>query len=167
MQQFNWSNILSHPSEFTRIDECLRLKQLELNQFSNTIPGWSLVAAQENLDHKRLLYRMRCYLHIAGTNYFGCSILSREEHQNLRESNSFDTGEEFISSPEENLAVLTSSTPSKFWLIMSTSFDRLNTINFFKKIIVEVFGKHYSQEEKELLAEIVINRCDFMIERCV
>jgi hypothetical protein len=165
MRQFNWSNILSHPSEFIRIDETLRLKQIELNQFTDTIPGWTLVAAQENLDHKRLIYRMRVYLHIAGTNLFGHPILSREEFHNLKRSNNFETGIEYIKSPEDNLEILTSSTPTKFWLIMSTSFDRLNTINFFKKMIFEILGTQYTKAEKELMSEIVIKRCDFMIER--
>jgi len=165
MRQFNWSNILSHPSEFIRIDETLRLKQIELNQFTDTIPGWTLVAAQENLDHKRLIYRMRCYLHIAGINYFGHSMLSHEEYQNLKESNSFETGNEFIKCPEDNLAILTRSTPTKFWLIMSTSFDRQNTINFFKKMIFEILGEHYTKEEKEIMSQIVIKKCDFIIER--
>ena len=165
MRQFNWANILAHPSEFIRIDESLRIKQIELNQFNDIMPGWTLVAAQENLDHKRLIYRMRCYLHIAGINYFGHSMLSHEEYQNLKTSNSFETGNEFIRCSSENLAILTRSTSTKFWLIMSTSFDRQNTVNFFKRMVFAILGEHYTQEDKEIMSEIVINKCDFIIER--
>jgi hypothetical protein len=164
MRQFNWTNILSHPSEFTRVDEALRVKQLELNQFTDTIPGWTIVAAQENLEHKRLIYRMRCYLNIAGTKLFGHSILSFQEYQNLRASNNFETGDDYVKRPEDNLACLTSSTQNQFWLIMSTSFDRLNTIKFYKKMIFAILSCNYSPEERRAMADIVVTRCDFMIE---
>jgi hypothetical protein len=48
---------------------------------------------------------------------------------------------------------------------MSTSFDRQNTINFFKKMIFEILGEHYTKEEKEIMSQIVIKKCDFIIER--
>jgi hypothetical protein len=164
MGQFNWDNILSHPSEFVRIDEVLRQKQIELNRFTDKIPGWSLVSAQANLDHKRLIYRMRCYLNIAGGSWFGSQILSLEEYKNLKSSNNWETGDDYVTCEEENLEVLTSSTAVQFWLIMSTAFDKQNTINFFKKMTSAILGNQYTQEERVIMAEIVFKHCDFMIE---
>ena len=164
MGQFNWANILSHPSEFVRIDEVLRQKQIELNRFTDTIPGWSEVAAQANLDHKRLIYRMRCYLNISGGSWFGSQILSWEEYKNLKASNNWETGDDYCTCEEDKLAVLTASTADQFWLIMSTAFDKQNTINFYKKMASAILGNHYTPEERVIMAEIIYKHCDFMIE---
>ena len=74
--QFNWKSLLCHPSEIIRIDEQLRLKQLELGDFNERTPGYNLIAAQTNLEHKRLLYSMRCYLAICGFSFFRMPVFS-------------------------------------------------------------------------------------------
>jgi len=62
------------------------------------------------------------------------------------------------------LAILTATTPNQFWLIMSTTFDRENSLKFYKKIISCVLGQHYTCEEKEIMIDIIIKNCDFSIE---
>ena len=86
MQQFNWTNLLSHPSEIIRVDEVLRHKQIELQKFSECVDGWTKIAAQEVLEHKRLIYRMRCYLHISAITYFNHPVMSRESLKDLKSS---------------------------------------------------------------------------------
>ena len=164
MHQFNWQNLLSHPSEFIRVDEVLRCKQIELEQFTENIQGWTEVAAQEILEHKRLLYRIRCYLHISASSFFNCRIMSMESLENLKQSNNFANIPDFLKSHEDSFSILTSSTPDQFWLIMSTAFDRQNTLKFYKKTISSILGDRYSCDEKEIMIDIIIKHCDFKIE---
>jgi|APCry1669192269_1035402.scaffolds.fasta_scaffold64214_1 hypothetical protein len=164
MNKFNWSNLLSHPSEVVRVDELLRNKQIELDKFTHDLEGWTEVSAQEVLEHKRLVYRMRCYLHISANNFFNCRIMSTESYKNLKESNNFMNVPNFISRPEDSLSILTATTPDQFWLIMSTAFDRQNSLKFYRKIIASILGESYTREEKEIMIEIIIKNCDFRIE---
>lgn len=163
MQQFNWTNLLSHPSEIIRVDEVLRHKQIELQTFSEGIDGWTKIAAQEVLEHKRLIYRMRCYLHISAITYFNHPVMSRESLKDLKDSKNLH-GSNYISNKEDSLAILTATTPNQFWLIMSTTFDRENSLKFYKKLISCVLGQHYTCEEKEIMIDIIIKNCDFSIE---
>jgi hypothetical protein len=164
MHQFNWSNLLSHPSEIIRVDEMLRNKQIELNNFKDDTKGWTKVAAQEILEHKRLIHRIRCYLHISATTFFNCRIMSEEALENLKENNNLVNFQDFIFNPQDSLNILTASTSDEFWLIMSTAFDRQNTLKFYVKIISSILGQRYTKEEKDIMIDIIIKNCDFKIE---
>jgi hypothetical protein len=48
MDRLNWNYILTHPSEFVRLDEHLRLKQIELDGFHSRMVGWT------KLQHKNI-----------------------------------------------------------------------------------------------------------------
>jgi|SanBayMetagenome_1026888.scaffolds.fasta_scaffold26957_1 hypothetical protein len=159
--QFNWRNLLTHPSEFVRVDEQLRLKQLELNDFNELTPGYNLVAAQTHLEHQRLLYSMRCYLSISGMNFFNIPIVSANEFQSLK--NSFVDRENYLT--ELNDFIEISKNEDEFWLIMQTSTDKINSEKFFKKIMSEVLSNYYiSKDEKEKVMDVVINKCHFTVK---
>ena len=161
IDQFNWKNLLHHPSEFIRIDEMLRLKQTELCKFNRATFGWTFVAAQENLEHQRLIYRMRCYLSITGTNMFRAPILSLGEYANLKRS--FPETEDFLTSNDKKFALLTGSNSDEFWLVLSTACDRRNTIEFYKKLISEVLADDYNQQDKQQMIDVTVNHCDFHV----
>ena len=59
----NWANIYQHPSELVRLDEILKLKQNHLKSQTCTNPGWTLPAANEITESKRMVNNMRCFLH--------------------------------------------------------------------------------------------------------
>lgn len=144
------------------MDEKLRLKQLELGDFNENTPGYNLTAAQTHLEHKRLIYSMRCYLSIAGMNHFHVPILSLQEFQNLQ--NSYVDRENYAVD-SENFVEL-SSTEDKFWLILQTTSDKNNSEKFFKKIMSEFLSCYPLLDDKEKLMDTVIKRCRFTIHNC-
>ena len=87
-----------------------------------------------------------------------------ESLENLKQSNNFANIPDFLKSHEDSFSILTSSTPDQFWLIMSTAFDRQNTLKFYKKTISSILGDRYSCDEKEIMIDIIIKLCDFKIE---
>jgi hypothetical protein len=157
----SWMNLLTHPSEFVRLDELLRWKQLELKEFNERTRGWNKVAAQEILNHQRMLYSMRCYLVINGCHIFNTSVMSTNEYANLK--NSFKEKENLISPTENNCASLTSPTQDEFWLILSTTNDRKNTETFYKKIIQNILCGMGGNVELYKMIDVIVNKCSFTV----
>jgi len=158
--QFNWKSLLCHPSEIIRIDEQLRLKQLELGDFNERTPGYNLITAQTNLEHKRLLYSMRCYLAICGFSFFRMPVFSHEEHQRLRNS--------FVDRPNfetrQNSFIELTTNEDDFWLIMQTACDKQNSEKFYKKIMGEVLSYYqFPHEQKEHMMDVIIQKCRFTV----
>ena len=127
----NWCQIIAHPSEFVRIDEQLRLKYLELSNFVTSTNGWTKMAAQEVLMHKRLIANIRAYLHTTGANLFRTKLFSNAEYEKLIRSFAFE--EDFLQ-PRERQPMET-LIPDQVNLVLSTSLDRLNSIRFFEKLV--------------------------------
>jgi hypothetical protein len=157
----NWKNLLNYPSEFIRIDEQLRLKQLELNGFDENTLGWTKVSGQCNLEHKRLIYSMRCYLHINGCHHFNTPIMSRTEYLELKAS--FREKDNYTNPSENNLAPITSVTQDEFLLIVSTSSDKGSTEKFYIRLIETILGKNISQAEKDNIIPIIMKNCVFTV----
>jgi hypothetical protein len=160
IDQFNWKNLVNHPSEFVRLDERLRLKQLELGDFNEFISGYNPVAAQEHLEHQRLLFSMRCYLVITGYNLFRLPIISEREQQSLKES--FTDRENYIADLKNFIEL--SDNENEFWLIMQTTSDKSNTQKFFKRIMSEVLSFfQIDYDDREKMMKLIIERCRFTI----
>ena len=153
---------MNHPSEFVRVDEKLRMKQLELGDFNEQTPGYNLVAAQTHLEHQRLIYSMRCYLAIAGMNFFNVPIVSAHEFQNLK--NSYVDRDNFVTESDNFIEL--SNTEDEFWLIMQTTTDKNNSEKFFKKIMSEFLSCYPLLDDKEKMMDTVINCCRFTLYTC-
>jgi hypothetical protein len=160
--QVNWRNILSHPSELVRIDDKLRTKQIELQDFDERTPGYNITAAQTVLEHQRLIFSMRCYVAIVGMNFFHVPILSSPEFHKLK--NSFVDRENFVTDSSNYVEM--SSLEDEFWLILQTTSDRNNSEKFYKKIMSEFFVFYPFLEDKEKLMDSIIKHCRFMIYSC-
>jgi hypothetical protein len=161
IDQVNWKNLLRHPSEFVRLDEQLRLKQLELADFNELTPGYNIVAAQTQLEHQRLIYSMRCYITISGFQVFRVPILSPNEYQSLK--NSFTDRENLISDIHNFIEV--SKNEDEFWLVMQTTNNKHNSEKFFKRIMTQVLCLYLiPKDDKERIMNVIINRCHFSVQ---
>lgn len=159
--QFNWKQLLNHPSEFIRIDDKLRLKQLELSDFNEKTPGYNISAAQTHLEHQRLIFNMRCYLIIAATNFFSFPIISANDFRELKRS--FIDKENFVF--ECGNFVDFSNTDDRFWLLMQITSDKNNSEKFFKKMLSEIFSFYLiPKEDQEKMIETVIKKCRFNLK---
>lgn len=160
-----WSNLLTHPSEFTRIDEQLRLKQIELASFSDAVEGWTKIAAQENLEHQRLIYSMRCYLSITCQNIFGASMLSKNEFQSLK--NSYIDRENILKPGDQDYATLNRLSYYEYWLILNMTSDKHNTEQLYRKIlgkIIESIDSTVLYSVKQNMIDTIIQKCFFTVE---
>ena len=148
-----------------RIDEQLRLKQIDIQDFNELTPGWTKIAAQEILEHKRLLYSIRCYLSITGTNLFGVPMLSIDEYNSLKCS--FQEKENFLSMGENSFATMTALSQEEVWLLLNVTSDRHNTEGIFKKIISRIIDNYYHNIEyakKENMINTIITKCFFTVQ---
>lgn len=165
LNTFNWGSLLSHPSEFIRIDEQLRIKQNELSTFNYDVEGWTKIAAQENLEHKRLVYSMRSYLYITCQNIFCVPILSRVEYDSLKSS--FVDRENIITEKDQDYATLTSMSQANYLLILHLSSDRYNTERLYRKILGRIIDSMNTQLEyamKEKMIDTIIKKCFFSLQ---
>lgn len=161
----NWNYILTHPSEMVRLDEHLRLKQIELDGFNSRIAGWTKVAAQEHLEHQRLIYSMRCYLSITCTNIFGISMLSRHEYESLK--NSFFDRDNYLSEYDRQQETLHHLSYNEYYLILRTASDRNNTERIYRKLLRKLLDEITDCDEsfkKEDMIETIIKKCLFTVE---
>jgi hypothetical protein len=136
------------------------LKQLELGDFNERTRGYTLCAAQTNLEHQRLIYSMRCYLAIAAMNFFHIPVMSANDFIDLK--NSFVDKANFIEDSKNFIEL--SNTDDRFWLLMRTTSDKNNSEKFFKKIMSEVLSRyHIPKEERDEITKIVIQKCYFTV----
>lgn len=165
MDQLNWSYILTHPSELIRLDEHLRLKQIELDEFHSRIEGWTRIAAQEHLEHQRLLYSMRCYLSITCTNRFGTLMLSRGEYEALK--NSFFDRDNLLSENDKQYETLNYLSHNEYYLILKMASDRTNTERIYRKLLgklLDEMDECDDQFKKDTMIDTIIKRCLFTVE---
>jgi hypothetical protein len=165
MNSLNWNYILTHPSEIVRLDEHLRLKQIELDGFNRRITGWTKVAAQEHLEHQRLIYSLRCYLAITCKNLFDISMLSRHEYDSLK--NSFFDRDNYLTENDRQQETLNHLSYNEYYLILLTASDRNKTERIYRKLLGKLMDElTYCDEsfKKEDLIETIIKRCFFTLE---
>ena len=161
----NWKNLLTHPSEFVRIDEQLRIKQIELATFDEKIVGWTKIAAQENLEHKRLIYSMRSYISITCYNRFGVSMLSDGEYQALK--NSFVDRENIMTNNDQEYETLHTYSQNEYWLILHLSSDRWATERLYKKFlgkIIEDMDPTVEWFARENMINTIVKKCFFTVK---
>jgi hypothetical protein len=153
VRQINWTNIFDHPSEFTRIDEHLRTKFLLLKTFSPKVDGWTLQSGQENFKHQMLIHTMRSYLYQNGIRQFNCQILSQTEKEALQASRP----KELLHLEETTQLSETNLSEKEFMVLTSETADRLNSCQFYRKLISEIIGSSKPKQEKKYLIEAVVS----------
>lgn len=160
---FAWENLYDHPSEFIRIDEVLRQKQLSLSLIQPTNTGWTSTAGLEILEHRKILNRMRCYLNFQGSTAFLCKMLSEREIENLKKS----TPEQTIAIDEDENRI---KSDDELWFLMHANTDKRNTLAFYRVLIEKTIDCELGEAQHNLWCsnkEAVIDeiiKCDFCFE---
>ena len=140
MDSINWRYLLSHPSEFVRIDEQLRLVQMELLCFNEHSNGWTKHAAQEVKHHLNVILRFRTAVSLFGCNIFNAEIVSLDEFVkfgNITLSNE-DPLADIFNEKHCNMFA------GKFNKLVSIINDREQTENIFRKFLIFVFDNYIS-----------------------
>jgi len=157
----NWCKITSHVSEFVRLDEQLRLKFIELETFSTSTDGWTPLAGQEVLLHKRLIANMRSYLHSSGSNIFKCRLFSFNEYQNLCKSFTFQ--EDFLQPGERQ--TMEEFIQEQIDLVLSTLLDRMNSVSFFEKLVDSILlqtAQELNAYQRSQMVQAITKKFEFI-----
>ena len=141
---FNWENLYDHPSEFVRLDEVLREKQLSLTNIPSTRTGWTTIAGAEIEEHRKILNRMRCYLNYQGCTAFLCKILSDKEIESLRSFKQTPIDESLF----KNKTMIKSD--DELWFLMHANTDKKNTIAFYRLLIEKTLDDNLGEAQHNL-----------------
>lgn len=161
---FNWDDVCTHISEFVRIDEHLRLKQLALESISPELLHWTFLAGLEVSEHKRILNNMRCFLIHHAREIWGedATMFSQTEYEKIKchRENSYTL---YRDAPEFNAV----SNGGQFWFLMQAIDDKEGTIEVFKFLVDKFYktedGLFLSGIEKKNLINSIISKCVFTL----
>ena len=149
---FNWDDVCTHISEFVRIDEHLRLKQMALDTISPELIHWTYLAGLQITEHKRILINMRCFLIYHAREIWGedATMFSKGEYEKIKahEDNLYTL---YKDAPEFNAV----SNGGQFWFLMQAIDDKEGTIELFKRLVDKFYrtedGYYISGIEKKNL----------------
>jgi len=158
MNRVNWKGMSSNFTEYVRIDEQLRLKQIHLAEFGRNMIGFSTAADFENRQHKRLIYQMRCYLYTECRKICGHPNMSKHDFDKLKES--FIAPEKIFEADWDEIFYME---PTQRSLLISERADTLNSAAFYEKLISEVLGKEIPYSEKQHVIRATMERCLYRI----
>lgn len=160
MEQINWRFLLTHPSEFVRIDEQLRLLQIHLSNYQKQFLTDSIL--QEIYEHELTIIGFRNALNIFGINLFQTDILSDGEICNQRGTS--------IEKPKSANFFLeyTNMSQEMFQKLFCCLADKKNTEKIFKQFLIVIFDEYInannlylsvlSDKEKENIMLDIIKR---------
>lgn len=145
VDSINWRYLLSHPSEFVRIDEQLRLLETEISEFRNVdghmLLKWSFAAQQENESHFRLIKNFRCAINLFGSKIFNAKITSDEEQHKLETFLLKIAGS--CEPPKPNIFEENIDIPKEmFEKLVECIAKRKNTEKIFQQFLVFIFDNY-------------------------
>ena len=153
---------MTHPSEFVRIDEQLRLLQFQLCEFKNQFLTDSIL--QEICEHEKVVTGFRNALNMFGCYIFETEILS--EGEAIASWGSSKTGTQSVGA--NFFQEFTSMTSEMFRKLISSILDKRNTEKIFRRFLIVLFddyinaGNKYfsieSEAEKEQIMHEIIKR---------
>ena len=161
---FNWDDVCTHISEFVRIDEHLRLKQMALDTISPELIHWTYLAGLQVTEHKRILINMRCFLIYHAREIWGedATMFSKGEYEKIKahEDNLYTL---YKDAPEFNAV----SNGGQFWFLMQAIDDKEGTIELFKRLVDKFYrtedGHYISGIEKKNLINNIVSKCVFTL----
>ena len=147
----NWKNCFSHPAEFVKLDQLVKMKQQVLDKYiGGRYNQWEELICQEIESHKKMLYNLRNIIYIVGTEYFGFEILSEQDRNELIYSYIPDPDLKEKKSNEN--PILRDFHCRQFWTFLAVRADKLSSEKFFSKVlnafIQDSFLKNYSSHKK-------------------
>jgi hypothetical protein len=176
MDSINWRYLLSHPSEFVRIDEQLRMLAVEVKawkyEFSaKELMKWTYSAELENDSHLRLINNFRSAVNLFGSQIFNTRIISEEEQSQLE---TFLMKVSHKEEPEKHCPTLffeqyNNRPKETFQKLVQLIASRKNTEQVFTQFLVFIYDNFVSafnenpflfqtEKEKEMIMHEVIKR---------
>ena len=161
---FNWENFLTHISEFVRVDEHLRMKQMSLETVTPENTGWTFLAGKEVTEHKRILNNMRCFLHYHAREIWGSDAImfSKTEYDTIKtlEDNPYKLYEDM---PGYDSV----SNDDQFWFLMRAIHDK-KAPNIFYKVLIELIyktidGRFLSGLQKDEITQNILSTAVFTL----
>lgn len=153
----NWNNIFLHPSEVTRLDEVLKIKQNALAECNCTNPGWSLTAANEIAENKRMVNNMRCFIQHQVNQVFlpGTLGLSDVEKQAMKT----------FSAKNVNFTGKIKDT-TQLWYLIFANTDKRNTEKFYRHLLEQMidWSKNPWEEDQQKNIDMIISKITFAID---
>lgn len=147
----DWKNLSSHPSEFVRIDERLRLKEVNLMRYGHH--SISEIASEEISKHLRMIKNMRNLLFVHARQYFGLELspiaIEKSEINNLNIN-------------EKNETIKVDNYFIMEFIIRETA-DRLNTEKFYKKLLSRLMYYPPACGDMEAILEKIIKHVTFQV----
>ena len=163
---FPLDSLYEHISEFVRIDEHLRMKQLFLETITPESFGWTFVAGQEINEHKKLIKNIRCFLHYHAKELFGedVKMFSKKEYEKIKlqkdvNYNLYETLEGYDLISNEN----------QFWFFIRALNDKENTMNFYQSLLENIFkstqnvGEFISAADRIIILKNFLSKCVFSL----
>lgn len=137
-----------------RFDEQLRIKFEDLAEivYENNSP-----ARQENLEHRRLILSMRCFISMIGNQLFQLEILSPEEKERIKNI-------QLDVDLTNNLILdVTNLAAAAFETYMGAISDRKNTERIFRSFLILIYSRtnEITAEEKTVIIDAIINKFRF------
>ena len=161
---FDWDDVFTHISEFVRIDEHLRLKQVSLETISPECHGWTYLAGCEVTEHKRILNNMRCFLLYHAKEIWGYSaaMFSKTEYEKIK--NFEDLHYTLYEGMPEFNAI---SNGDQFWFLMVAIDDKEATNKFFRFMVEKFYntneGHFISGMHKNEITQNILSKCHFSL----
>ena len=159
---FKFESLYDHISEFVRIDEHLRMKQMHLESITPESRGWTYISGQEINKHKRIVKNIRCFLHYHAREFYGmdAKILSQNEYLNLK------TQKETNYQIYQNLTDFDSiCNDDQFWFFMRALSDTDATVEFYKILLETIYQTKIEVNgiEKKELIQNLLKKCVFTL----
>ena len=160
MDSINWRYLLSHPSEFVRIDEQLRLLQITLREFNQNLTSdeWTQETFEVNKIHIDIINNFRMAVNILGCNIFDANLFSPEEQHNLHQT---------IIKTEIMDSIMTHSHSmplAKFCKLLNAITDKKWTEKLFQHFLIFIFDNHVSMNNQLLLLAVDSDKESIMNE---
>ena len=139
MERINWQFILSHPSEFVRIDEQLRLHLFQLSDYKDQFLTDSILS--QIRSHEKIIIAFRDAINIFGRHIFGSEIISIEEAaSSWRELQD----EEYEQDATNFFQEYTSMTSEMFRKLIGCIINKRNTEKMFQKFLIILFDNFFN-----------------------
>lgn len=142
-----------------RVDEHLRMKFVNLCKFNSDVDGWTPETAQINLEHKRMVNSMRCFINMVGVQHYHHQMLSEKEKMLIRNDGLDLQERDFVNEWENRVLYNIANIPSpELNLYLSNVMDKKNTEKLFSKLVQKIYRQNMAPEdEKEIIKAIITN----------
>ena len=153
----NWEKIYSYSSEMVRLDEVLKLKQAHLTTLNCTNAGWTIAAANEISENKRMVNNMRCFIQQQGRQVFPPKALKlpHSDHQALKN----------FSAKTINLDGKVKDN-TQLWYLIAASTDKRITEDFYRHLLEQMidWSQNIWESDPQKNIEMIISKVTFCVD---